>query len=97
MLIAFYYLIIQNFKKKILIFIIITQLFSWIVEIEFLQITYASNNKCDNVEAISAKINLDILQGRFLQFINSRDKIKCWLNDLDSERSIKIINGEALK
>ena len=39
----------------------IVSMIFFLLLIKFLQITYASNNKCDNVEAISAKINLDIL------------------------------------
>ena len=51
---------------------------------------------CKNVEALSAKLDLKIEKGRFYKYLNTRDKIKCWIID-DSERSRKILSGKALK
>ena len=96
MLVAFYYFIILNFSKNILYIVILTQLISWIVEINPLKIDYISENKCDNVQAIDASIDFSITKGRYFQFINSRDQIKCWIRN-DSIRSKKILAGEALK
>ena len=97
MLIASYFIISENFKKNMIILVILTQLFSWFYEIKFLKIFYSSSNKCDNVEAISAELDFKLIQGRYFQFIGTRDKIKCWLRDMNSTRSIKILNGDALK
>ena len=97
MLIASYFIISENFKKNMIIMVILIQLFSWFYEIKFLKIFYSSNNKCDNVEAISAEMDFELIKGRFSQFIESRDKINCWLKDRNSNRSIKILNGEPLK
>ena len=96
MLIAFYYFIITNFTKKILYVIIIAQFISWVVEINPLEIKYIGKNKCDNIQATSAKIKFTIIKGRYFQFINSRDQINCWIKD-DSIRSKRILEGKALK
>lgn len=95
-LVSLYFLIFKLFSKKIVAIIIILNFSSWIVDINLLDIKYKSDDFCNNVEAISAKINLKLENGRFYKYIDSRDKIKCWVLD-DSERSKKIISGKALK
>ena len=96
MLVAFYYLIARNFHNYYIYIIVFIQLISWIIEINFLKINYINKNKCNNVEAIDANINFSIIKGRYLQFVDSRDQIKCWVLD-DSIRSKKILDGKALK
>ena len=95
-IIALYYFLYKNFSKKIIITLVILNLLSWVAELDFLKIKHKSQNKCDNVQAVSAEIILDLKLGRFFQFTNSRDKISCWVKD-DSERSRKILSGKALK
>ena len=95
-LVSLYFLIFQIFSKKTIIILILLNLSSWFVDINFLNIKYKSNDICKNVEAVSATIDLKIENGRFYKYINSRDKIKCWILD-DSERSRKILKGKALK
>ncbi len=95
-IVALYYLLYKNFSKKIISILVILNLFSWISEVDFLKINYKSQDKCNNIQAVSAEINLDIKEGRYFQFRNSRNKISCWIKD-DSERSKKILSGKALK
>ena len=95
-IVALYYFLYKNFSKKLIIALVILNLLSWVAELDFLKIKYKSQNKCDNVQAVSAEIILDLKPGRFFQFTNSRDKISCWVKD-DSERSRKILSGKALK
>ena len=57
-----------------IIMVILIQLFSWFCEIKFLKIFYSSNNKCDNVEAISAEMDFELIKGRFSQFIGRETK-----------------------
>ena len=96
MLICFYYLITKIFKKKIIYFLIIINLSTWIVDIQLLKIIYKSNDTCNSVEAIDANFDINFKKGRLFDFYESRDKIKCWIRD-DSERSKKILKGQALK
>lgn len=95
LLLAFYFLVFINLRKKLIYIIILFHFFSWIVEIQPLKISYKSENKCDNIEAISASFNPTIQKGRLFQYINTRDKIKCWIKD--PIRGEKILKGKALK
>ena len=95
LLFAFYFLVFINFRKKLIYTIIIFHFFSWIIEVQPLKIYYKSVNKCDNIEAISASFNPTIQKGRLFQYINTRDKIKCWIKD--PIRGEKILKGKALK
>jgi len=96
MLICSYYLITKIFKKKIIYFLIIINLSTWIVDIQLLKIIYKSNDTCNNVEAIDANFDINFKKGRLFDFYESRNKIKCWVGG-DSERSKKILRGEPLK
>ena len=95
-LICLYFFIYSNFDKKIIYILIIINFFSWFVDIDILKIKYKSKDECNNIEAIDASVNINFKHGRYFEFINSRDKIKCWLKD-DSIRSKKILSGKALK
>ena len=96
LLICFYYLITKIFSKKIVYALIIINLSAWIVDVQLLKIIYKSNDTCNNVEAIDANFDINFKKGRLFDFYESRDKIKCWIRD-DSERSKKILRGQALK
>lgn len=95
-LLAFYFLIFLNFKKQLIYSLICLHFLSWVIEFKPLKIYYKSNDICNNVEAVSADINPSLQKGRLFQYINSRDKIKCWIKNDDS-RSLKILRGDALK
>ena len=95
-LLAFYFLIFLNFKKQLIYSLICLHFLSWVIEFQPLKIYYKSNDICNNVEAVSADINPSLQKGRLFQYINSRDKIKCWIKNDDS-RSLKILRGDALK
>lgn len=95
-LVSLYFLIFQIFSRTMIIILILLNLSSWFIDINFLNIKYKSNDTCKNVEALSAKLDFKIEKGRFYKYLNTRDKIKCWILD-DSERSRKILSGKALK
>ena len=94
-LLAFYLLIFLNFKKQFLYAIIFFHFLSWVIEFQPLEIYYKSNDICNNVEAVGANINPTFQKGRFFQYINTRDKIKCWIKV--PTRGEKILKGKALK
>ena len=95
LLVCFYFLVI-NFNLKIIYSIIILNFLSWVINIDYLKINYLSDDKCNNVNAISAEFKLSFKNGYFYEFINTRDKIKCWIKP-GSARYNKIISGKALK
>ena len=95
-LVALYFLIFQVFSNKLIIILILLNLSSWFVDIDFLSIQYKSDDTCNNVEAVSAKLDVKIENGKLFKYLDSREKIKCWILN-DSERSKKILDGKALK
>lgn len=94
-LVALYFLIFQVFSKKFIIILILLNLSSWFLDINLLQIKYKSNDICNNVEAVSAKINIKIVKGKLFEYLKSREKIKCWIKS--PIRGEKILKGKALK
>ena len=95
-LICLYYLVYKSINKKIVYLLIFLNFVSWFVDFDFLKIKYKTEDKCNNVEAISADFQFHLNQGRLFEFLESRDKISCWIHD-DSDRSKKILSGKALK
>ncbi len=96
MLISLYYLINKLFDKKVVYILIFLNLFTWLIDFNFLEVNYKRNNNCDNVEAISAKINFKFTQGKLNQFYETRDRIvECWIKD--EKRGEIIKKGGALK
>tara|TARA_B110000037_G_scaffold219176_1_gene283768 strand:+ start:177 stop:1370 length:1194 start_codon:yes stop_codon:yes gene_type:complete len=95
-LICLYYLVYKLVNKKIVYLLIVLNFFSWFVDFDFLNIQYKTEDKCNNVEAISANFQFHLNKGRLFEFLGSRNKISCWIHD-DSVRSKKILSGDALK
>jgi len=95
-LVALYFLIFKVFSKKLIIILILLNLSSWFIDIDFISIKYKSDDACNNVEAVSAKFDVKIKNGKLFKYLDSREKIRCWILN-DSERSKKILDGKALK
>jgi hypothetical protein len=78
-IILIYFLIIKNFKQKIILTIIFFNILYWIVSYKFLEFKYINNNSCEPIQAISAKFNFEIQQGFFsekkIKIINT---VKCY-------------------
>ena len=75
---------------------ILLNLFTWLIDFDFLKIKYKDNNSCDNIEAVSATFEFQIKEGKFKQFLNSRNNIiECWAINPDRKKIIK--EGGALK
>ena len=96
MIISFFLLIAFNIKQLYIYLIIFLNFFSWFIEIETLKINYLNEDKCDNVQAISAEVDLKLKKGRYFYYLDTRDKIKCWVN-VNSKRGKKILEGKPLK
>lgn len=97
-LISLYFVIANNFKKNLVYIIIFSNFIYWIVNFNFLKIEYKNYiDECSPIEAISAKVSFEISGGAYQNFINTRKKIKCWINNPDSDYGKKIIQGKPLK
>lgn len=98
-LIIFYFFIIKNLSRNKIIIIILLNFSSWVIQFDFLDIKYNYNltTNCRlPVQAIDAKFELKKKDGYLKKYLDSRNLVKCWINE-GSEKYKKIINGEALK
>ena len=96
LIISFFLITVINLQQSYIYVAILINFFSWLFEIEPLNISYLNKDKCNNVQAVSAEIDIKFKFGRLYEFLESRDKIKCWIN-LDTTRGKKILEGKALK
>lgn len=96
LIISFFLITVINLQQSYIYIAILINFFSWFIEIEPLNISYLNKDKCNNVQAVSAEIDIKFKSGRLYEFLDSRDKIKCWIN-LDTTRGKKILEGKALK
>ncbi len=96
LIISFFLITAINLQQSYIYVAVLINFFSWFIEIEPLNISYLNKDKCNNVQAVSAEIDVKFKSGRLYEFLDSRDKIKCWIN-LDTTRGKKILEGKALK
>lgn len=96
-LVFLYFFVSNYFTKKIVYLIIILNFLSWIINFDFIEIKYKSDNKCDPIQAINADIKFSIKKGAVEKFIIDRNLIECWAYNTHPSRTEKILQGEALK
>lgn len=97
-LIIFYFFLIKNISTKKILALILLNFSTWFVQFDFLEIKYKDKiNECSSPNAISAIVKFTVEDGSIIKFIETRSKIKCWLEGADPERINKILNGAALK
>ena len=90
-------LIIFNLNNKKFIYLMcLGNLLSWFIFISPIKIQYVDNEYCAPKNAISASFEIKMEKGFYFKYLESRDKIKCWVYGT-SERDIKILKGQALR
>ena len=95
--IIFIYLVaVNNFKKSILVTLIILNFINWGVNFQLLNIQYKDNSACGPKHAVTASFDFKIIPGAVDKFINTRKMIKCWVNK-DTIRGQRILEGKSLK
>lgn len=95
-LISVFYLISKSINAYVLVTIFLLNLSTWVIQLNFLDITHRFEDKCKPIQAISAKFHIKIDDGYFKKYLSTRDMIKCFVDE-NSPRGKKIVNGEALK
>ena len=95
-IIFLYLIIIQEFKKKLIIGIIFLNFISWIINFEFFKINYVDNSMCAPKHALSASVNFKITNGAVVNYFETRKMINCWIDD-STERGKRILNGQSTK
>ena len=96
------FLVIINFiifklhNKKIIYFICVGNLISWLIFVSPINVNYVNNEMCSPKNAVSLDVDFKIEKGFYFKYLSSRGKIKCWVHG-NSERSKRILSGKALK
>lgn len=94
---VFFYLVISKlFLKKYILIIILINIITWFVNIDFLKIKYLHDDLCSPTVAINAEIDLKIKKGYLFDFFESRSKIECFIENFSPEYQEKVRNGSAL-
>ena len=90
-------LIIFNLNNKKFIYLMcLGNLLSWFIFISPIKIKYVDDEYCAPKNAVSASFKINMEKGFYFKYLDSRDKIKCWVYG-NSERDIKILKGQALR
>ena len=67
---------------------ILLNFFTWLIDFDFLKIKYKDNNSCDNIESSFFSFEFQIKEGKFKQFLNSRNNIiECWAINPDRKKN----------
>jgi hypothetical protein len=95
-LVLLYFLLVQLSERKIIYMIIFINLLTWLISFQVFKFTYKSNDICSPRHATNVEFQLDLSKGNLFEYLYSRQKIKCWINE-DSDFGKKIIKGEKLR
>ncbi|MDA7733621.1 hypothetical protein N8841_03950 [Candidatus Pelagibacter sp.] len=95
-IIFLYLIVIQRFKKSLIISLVVLNFVNWGINLQVLSITYKDNSICGSKQAIDASIELKITSGAIYNYFESREMIKCWVNE-ETERGQRIIKGKSIK
>lgn len=96
MLICFYYLCYKLFNKFLIYLLIFINLTTWLVNFDFVDISYKNIDICAPKQAVSVRINVHFIEGFFFRYLSSRKLIECWV-DKESDYGRKVILGLPLK
>ena len=97
-LIFLYIIIISNFNKKMIFFLIILNFISWFFSYEIININYKYKEICKPIQAISAKIDFKLTNGEFKKMIKkNEDIVFCHSKQFSSEIAEKYLNGKKIK
>ena len=94
-LVFLYLLLFKLFERKFIYILVLINLSSWLVNVNFLKIEHVSKDKCDPIIAVSAKIQLSLDDGYIEKYLDTRSNIKCHINNLSKSDQQKILSGSA--
>ena len=81
MMIFLYFFSFKILKKNMIYFLIFLNLFQWIISYEVIDIKYKYKSICDPVQAIEAKVNFSINEGKIIDyFSNKKEYKKCYVD-----------------
>ena len=92
-----YLIIFELIKKKIIIFIIMSNFIFYIISYDIFDFKYKYSGKCDPIEAIGAEFNFQINDGYFVKRTKQmKNKIMCDSKGF-GDKSKNYLNGKKLK
>ena len=95
-IIFLYLIIIQEFKEKFIIAIILLNFFNWLINFEFLKINYVDSSICAPKHALSATLDFKTKNGAVINYFETRKMINCWIDD-STERGRRILKGKSTR
>ena len=101
-LIFLYLILFIKLNKKLIIALIVLNFFNWILNFQILNINYKDNSVCAPKEAISANLDIKIIDGGIKNFFSTRKMINCWVNIntdniFTNERGKRILEGKSTR
>ena len=97
-LIFLYIIIINNFNKKMIFFLITINFISWFFSYEIININYKYQKICEPIQAISAKIDFRLTNGEFMKMLKKNENIVfCHSKQFSSEVEDKYLDGKKIK
>lgn len=91
------FLLIYYLSSKYIIYsLCLLNIISWFIFFDPIKINYFDETYCGPKKAKSISLEPKLERGFYFKYIESRDKIKCWVYGT-SERDIKILSGKPLK
>ena len=88
--------LINKFKKNIIVFIILLNFVSWFVSYDFLKIEHKDNFICAPKHAINASFKFNFSKGALYNFLDTRNNIACWVN-ANTKRGKRILEGKSTR
>ena len=95
-IIFLYLIIVQEYKKKLIMGIILLNFTNWILNFEFLKINYVDNSMCAPKHALSASVEFKFTNGAVVNYFETRKMLNCWIDD-STERGKRILKGQSTK
>ena len=81
---------------KSIYLIVFFNLLSWIVIVDPIEVKHIDNSRCGEKNAKSAIIKVQIEEGFFMRYVNSRQMIECRIAN-SSERGRRILQGKSTR
>lgn len=95
-LVVMFFIVLKSKNFTFIYLIVFLNLLSWIFVINPIEVKHIDSSMCGEKNAKSANINIQIEEGFFMRYVNSRQMIKCRI-DNNSERGRRILKGKSTR
>ncbi len=95
-LVILLYIVFKLKNFNFIYLIVFFNLLSWIVIVDPIEVKHIDNSRCGEKNAKSAIIKVQIEEGFFMRYVNSRQMIECRIAN-SSERGRRILQGKSTR